>query len=123
MVFKSLLFRAGDFLPAFFTRQTVNKNHSKQGKRVMNILASSSQQQRIHVWSLYRNLIKYAKLYPSSNRDKMVIAIKEEFRDHRNETDEKKLERYLSEAEGGLQRLQSYSKLNSKDANLNMSMT
>ncbi len=77
---------------------------------------------RVQIWGLYRELLKHAQHDPSINRNGIIMAIREEFRDHMHETNERKLHNYLSEAQGGLSRLRSYSKLNSPHPNLNLDM-
>lgn len=62
------------------------------------------------VCRLYRNILRCMKTYPSSKRDKLIVAIKEEFHDHAKETDPKKVANYIRDAEAGLHQIQQYSK-------------
>ena len=62
------------------------------------------------VCRLYRHILKAMKTYPSSRRDRLIVAIKEEFHDHASETDPVKLEAYYRDAEAGLKQIQQYLK-------------
>ena len=60
------------------------------------------------------------KTYPSSKRERLIVAIKEgtflhnashlEFHDHAKETDPKKIEVYINDAEAGLGQIQQFSR-------------
>ncbi len=76
----------------------------------------TTRQHQHHVLSLYRQILRAVKYYPSSNKQGMYNAIREEFRDHSNETNTKKIETYLSMASGGLKRLQEYSNAHTKNS-------
>lgn len=63
------------------------------------------------------------KTYPSIKREKLIIAIKEgngslesvilvEFHDHAKETDPKKVEAYIKDAEAGLKQIQQFQNRN-----------
>lgn len=63
------------------------------------------------------------KTYPSSRRERLIVAIKEgrfskewsdfvEFHDHAKETDPKKIDMYIRDAEAGLKQIEQYTKNN-----------
>lgn len=65
------------------------------------------------------------KNYPSSKRDRLIVAIKEginslygilcvEFHDHAKETDPKKIEVYRNDAQAGLMQIEQYVKNNTR---------
>ncbi|KAG2387273.1 hypothetical protein C9374_001605 [Naegleria lovaniensis] len=63
------------------------------------------------ILSLYRNLLRHMKYYPSVRKDGMTQAIREEFRAYKNEKDPKKIEMKIGEAKGGLERLKAYAEM------------
>lgn len=60
--------------------------------------------------TLYRELFKNMKFYPSKNRFNILLALREEFRDHANLKDPKKIEIELKKARIGLSHLDLYKK-------------
>ena len=64
------------------------------------------------VCRLYKQILKNMKTYPSSRRERLIVAIKEEFHDHAKETDPKKIDMYIRDAEAGLKQIEQYTKNN-----------
>ena len=61
--------------------------------------------------SVYRNLLKKAKVFPSKNRTRILNEIRMEFRRNQNLTDPKKLAECIELATKGIQQLSMYSDL------------
>jgi hypothetical protein len=78
---------------------------------------------RFYIWTLYRNLIKLGKKFPSRNRHNIVQAIREDFRDHKCVTDANKLKRYISEAENGLKMLEKYNGMKESKSELYLNLS
>ena len=92
---------------------TKDIQRNKKGLRTilatLTYLFFSMSQTAKSVCRLYRNILKGMKTYPSSKREKLIAAIKEEFHDHAKETDPKKIDMYIRDAEAGLKQIQQYS--------------
>ncbi|CAD8094944.1 unnamed protein product [Paramecium sonneborni] len=58
--------------------------------------------------TLYRMLIKNVQYYPSKNKFKIMLAIKESFREHRSLNDSKKIIQEIKIAQMGLRNLEMY---------------
>lgn len=58
--------------------------------------------------AIYRAILRNAKVYPSSNRQKIYNSIRLEFRDKMNLTDEEKVHRCWEEAIFGLRQMKRY---------------
>jgi|APGre2960657444_1045066.scaffolds.fasta_scaffold02905_12 hypothetical protein len=76
---------------------------------------------RREVLALYRSVLKAAAHFPSKKRGAIVEDIKAEFREGRASTGEAAVQR-LALAQDGLQRLRSYSGLDSKAAAWDVSL-
>mmetsp|Transcript_15225 Transcript_15225/g.28904 ORF Transcript_15225/g.28904 Transcript_15225/m.28904 type:complete len:109 (-) Transcript_15225:31-357(-) len=57
---------------------------------------------------LYKQLLRSCQTYPSKNRAGIYQAIREEWRDHRDQRDETKLNRQITIAYKGLSQLRQY---------------
>ncbi len=66
---------------------------------------------------LYRNILQSAKNFPSIKRNSIIMEIKETFRQYRDLTDEKEIEKCIAVAVKGLSQLSMYSSLKRTDAN------
>ena len=60
---------------------------------------------------LYKQLLRSCQTYPSKNRAGIYQAIREEWRDHKNQTDETKLNRQITVAYKGLSQLRQFGTL------------
>ena len=72
--------------------------------------------------SLYRNILRHARIFPSIKRDKVVLEIMDSFRRNRNEQDPEKLRVHLLLGTQGLEQLKSYTCLKDKPGNLSVTM-
>lgn len=61
---------------------------------------------------LYRQLLRACQTYPSKSRAKLYEAIRLEWRDHKDTSDEKALHECLYQAHKGLQQLRMYDEFN-----------
>lgn len=57
---------------------------------------------------LYRRLLKTMKFYPSRNRYQLILAMQEEFRDHRTLTDPKRIKHEINKAATGAHHVDYY---------------
>ncbi|CAD8161800.1 unnamed protein product [Paramecium octaurelia] len=64
--------------------------------------------QAMSLLTLYRMLIKNVQYYPSKNRFKIMLAIKESFRDNRLLNDPKRITQEIKIAQMGLRNLEMY---------------
>ncbi|CAD8082650.1 unnamed protein product [Paramecium primaurelia] len=64
--------------------------------------------QAMSILTLYRMLIKNVQYYPSKNRFKIMLAIKESFRDNRQLNDPKRITQEIKIAQMGLRNLEMY---------------
>jgi LYR motif-containing protein 4 len=67
--------------------------------------------QRGEILSLYRSIIKNAKVFPSKNRLRIVEEIRVEFRNNRNLSEKKAINEALEKALKGLAQLNAYTGL------------
>lgn len=65
----------------------------------------------LQILRLYRRLLKNAKQFPSIKRDTLYEDIRAEFRDHKNETDPKKLAQCVDAAVRGVKQMEQYTNL------------
>lgn len=65
----------------------------------------------VNIINLYRDILRAAKVFPSSKREKIIIEIKREFRANKLEEDSAKLDVYINIAKKGLQQLSMYTNL------------
>jgi len=65
---------------------------------------------------LYRRLLRAAVKYPSIKRKSIIAEIKSAFRENKNLTDPKKLEKEINEACNALTQLKKYDSLNTKSS-------
>mmetsp|Transcript_5607 Transcript_5607/g.6051 ORF Transcript_5607/g.6051 Transcript_5607/m.6051 type:complete len:107 (-) Transcript_5607:20-340(-) len=68
----------------------------------MSVIPSKEKLASMPVLLVYRHLLKAMPYYPSAKRYELIIAMKEEFRDNKNLTDEKKIEIERKKAYMGL---------------------
>jgi len=69
---------------------------------------SAEELAKLSTRTIYRLLLKNIKHYPSKNQFGIMLAIKEEFRDHRNLTDEREIKIERKKAWMGVAHLQLY---------------
>ncbi|KAF0977119.1 hypothetical protein FDP41_003772 [Naegleria fowleri] len=74
-------------------------------------LSAFNNNSKFSILSLYRNLLRNMKYYPSVRKEGMIQAIREEFRAYKHEKDPKKIEMKIGEARGGLERLKAYAEM------------
>jgi hypothetical protein len=72
--------------------------------------------------SLYRNILRQARIFPSIKRDKVAREIQDTFRLNRYETDPGKVRAAILLAEKGLSQLRSYTDLRNKKGNLEITL-
>ena len=72
--------------------------------------------------SLYRNILRHARLFPSIKRNKIVNEIMETFRRNRNEADPERLRLQLLVANQGLSQLKAYTCLKEERGNLEVTL-
>lgn len=60
------------------------------------------------VLHLYRQILRHLEYFQSKNREGMIKAAKEDFRDFSRSKDQKIIERQITIAQGGLERLKQY---------------
>ncbi|KAK5583475.1 hypothetical protein RB653_005071 [Dictyostelium firmibasis] len=65
----------------------------------------------------YRFLIRNLPNYPSKSRFRLLTTTREEFRNNRNETNEKKLDMYILEVDSGIKEIMRYKQLDSNSKN------
>lgn len=70
------------------------------------IFATMATTTRPRALVLYRDLLRTMERWPSIKKDKVIAEIKQEFRERVGETDAAKKEKFIQEAEAGLQALQ-----------------
>jgi hypothetical protein len=71
---------------------------------------------RTELLSLYRQIIKNAKQFPSKNRLRILKEIRLEFRENKNLTDPIKINVEISKAQKGLEQLLVYTNLPNTDS-------
>ncbi|CAN0045238.1 unnamed protein product [Choristocarpus tenellus] len=72
--------------------------------------------------ALYRRIIRNAKVYPSSNRDRILVEIRKEFRKNATETDPSKVDIQQQTAMKGLEQLMQYTSLNKENLNWSINL-
>mmetsp|Transcript_12716 Transcript_12716/g.22484 ORF Transcript_12716/g.22484 Transcript_12716/m.22484 type:complete len:92 (+) Transcript_12716:143-418(+) len=71
---------------------------------------------------VYRNILRTAKYFPSRKRDKMIIAIKEEFREKRGLPEGVALAHAREVAERGLSDLRGYMPQHNEDGSIDVTL-
>ncbi|CAN0208904.1 unnamed protein product [Discosporangium mesarthrocarpum] len=69
------------------------------------------------ILGIYRSIIRNAKVYPSTSRDRMLVEIRKEFRKNATEVDPVKIDMHRQKAMKGLQQLLQFTSLNKKSRN------
>mmetsp|Transcript_35743 Transcript_35743/g.77791 ORF Transcript_35743/g.77791 Transcript_35743/m.77791 type:complete len:89 (+) Transcript_35743:105-371(+) len=69
---------------------------------------------RQEVLRLYRQLLRYGRVYPSKNRDGLVQEIRTEFREAKHLSSREEIQKRLETAREGVAQMQVYCKLDSK---------
>lgn len=77
---------------------------------------------RLERLTLYKRILKNAKIFPSIKRDKIYQEIRVEFRQNAILQDEKKIEQCWKVALTSLRQLEQYTKLDLKSQNLKVTM-
>lgn len=72
--------------------------------------------------SLYKKILKNARLFPSIKRDKIVAEIMETFRRNRDEADPNKLRLQLLVAEQGLSQLKAYTGMKEQSGHMEITL-
>ena len=63
---------------------------------------------RANILSIYKQILKSAKIFPSIKREKLIEEIKVTFREHSKLTDQKKIEQQIDVAIKGIAQLNMY---------------
>lgn len=63
---------------------------------------------KANILSIYKQILKSAKTFPSIKRDKLIEEIKSTFREHSKLTDKKKIEQQIDVAIKGISQLNMY---------------
>jgi hypothetical protein len=72
--------------------------------------------------SLYRHILRHARVFPSIKRAKLIEEIRISFRNNKTETDNDKIRKALAIAEKGLEQLQQYTTLDKSKNNFSISL-
>lgn len=70
----------------------------------------------VEILSLYRQIIKHAKVFPSKNRLRILKEIRAEFKENKVLTDQIKINKELDKATKGLSQLTMYTSLNRNES-------
>jgi len=74
------------------------------------------------VLGLYRQLLRLGRVYPSKNRDAVLLEIKAEFKEGKSLSSQEEIERRLASAKQGISQMKVYCNLSRNDSAWSVSL-